>query len=109
MNSHKNTPSPPNRFVDTASNENLVDVYERNVRFNFYLEPGERKVYLDAMRARGMDIQKYLKDETVASQYQEINPLSRCSTENKVQHRVTGIIDDFHRQMILTSAEYLKK
>lgn len=58
-------------FVDTATNEALVAVYEQNVRFNFGLKAGERAIYLDAMKRRNMNIDKYRGDLELPSGYSE--------------------------------------
>lgn len=93
MNSHKNTPSPPQRFVDTTSNENLVAVYEKNVRFNFYLDPGERQVYLDAMKVRGINIEKYLRDEAMARSAQEGAPLNASNMKAVIRDRFNHLVE----------------
>lgn len=86
----KSDPSP--RFVDTATNEDLVHVYEKHVRFNFALKSGERQIYLDAMKARGMDIEKYIGDEKLPSEYQEKFPPVAKSRVPRIRDRVASLM-----------------
>lgn len=83
----------PLRFVDTTTDERLVTVYEKHVRFNNYIQSGERKIYIDAMKARGMNIEKYLKDVTETGKYQEQIPLVTTNMEGKIHDQVASLIE----------------